>query len=48
MAREDWRETLVVTHWGCIRGLTGYEAKNGEILRHEITQPDAQAVDPAT
>ena len=35
-ARPNWRETLVVTHWGFIRGLTGHEAKNGEIVRHEL------------
>ena len=54
-AREDWRETLVVTHWGFIRGLTGHEAKNGELVRHQLPEPIArepaapctpQAVDP--
>ena len=37
-ARADWRETLIVTHWGFIRGLTGHEAKNGEIVRHELAR----------
>lgn len=31
----DWAEVLVVSHWGFIRGLTGHEAKNGEILKFD-------------
>lgn len=34
-ARQDWAEVLVVSHWGFIRGLTGHEAKNGEILKFD-------------
>ncbi len=34
-ATEDWHEVLVVSHWGFIRGLTGHEAKNGEILKFD-------------
>ncbi len=33
----DWREVLVVSHWGFIRGLTGHEAKNGEVLSFDPT-----------
>ncbi len=33
----DWREVLVVSHWGFIRGLTGHEAKNGEIIAFDPT-----------
>ncbi len=32
LAFDDWREVLVVTHWGFIRGLTGQEAANGAIV----------------
>ena len=31
----DWRETLVVTHWGVIRALTGRSVANGEWVRYE-------------
>ncbi|TQV79841.1 histidine phosphatase family protein [Denitrobaculum tricleocarpae] len=33
----DWPEVLVVSHWGFIRGLTGHEAKNGEVLSFDPT-----------
>ena len=29
----DPGDVAVVTHWGFIRALTGYEAKNAEIVR---------------
>ncbi|MBI3503850.1 MAG: histidine phosphatase family protein [Proteobacteria bacterium] len=32
-ALEDRGDVAVVTHWGFIRALTGYEAKNAEIVR---------------
>lgn len=43
--REDsgWRQTGVVTHWGFIRGLTGYEARNGEIVQHDLDAEAASA-----
>jgi len=28
----DWREVAVVSHWAFIRGLTGYEARNAELV----------------
>lgn len=31
-AWQDWREVAVVSHWGFIRGLTGYEARNAELV----------------
>ncbi|SMF08929.1 Broad specificity phosphatase PhoE [Tistlia consotensis] len=34
-AREDWRETLVVSHWAFIRGLTGEAIANGTHLRFD-------------
>lgn len=33
--REDWARTLVVSHWGFIRGLTGERVKNCEMLRYD-------------
>jgi broad specificity phosphatase PhoE len=33
----DWRRVAVVSHWGFIRGLTGIETKNGELVRFELT-----------
>ena len=40
---DGWRRLGVVTHWGFIRGLTGYEAKNGEIVLHDLDSPGASA-----
>ena len=37
-AIEDWHRVLVVTHWGFIRGLTGKEVDNADILRFDPTQ----------
>lgn len=34
---EDWHRVLVVTHWGFIRGLTGQEVTNAEIVRYDPT-----------
>ena len=39
----DWPGTLVVTHWGFIRGLTGLELGNAEFLRFD---PSAAVVSP--
>jgi len=33
----DWPETLVVSHWGFIRGLTGRSVENAALLRHDPT-----------
>jgi len=33
----DWRTTVVVTHWGVVRALTGVRIKNGEMLRLDPT-----------
>lgn len=38
----DWQRVAVVTHWGFIRGVTGIEARNGELVRfdpHAATAP---------
>ncbi len=35
--REDWPETLVVSHWGFIRGLTGRSVENATLIRHDPT-----------
>lgn len=34
-AAEDWSRVAVITHWGFIRGLTGAELANGELLRFD-------------
>jgi broad specificity phosphatase PhoE len=31
-ALADWRRVAVITHWGFIRGLTGQEARNGQLV----------------
>ena len=31
----DWRRVAVITHWGFIRGITGIEARNGELVRFD-------------
>lgn len=38
-ATRDWSETLVVTHWGFIRSLTGHRVKNATVLRLDPTLP---------
>ncbi|WP_119460534.1 histidine phosphatase family protein [Rhodospirillaceae bacterium SYSU D60014] len=42
-ATADWRRVAVVTHWGFIRGLTGHEAENCEMIRFD---PVAGRIDP--
>ena len=45
-AMADWREVACVTHWGFIRGLTGRELRNGELIRfdpHGHPLPDGDA-----
>jgi broad specificity phosphatase PhoE len=45
-ASSNWPGTVVITHWGVIRALTGRRVSNGEIVRfdptveHEIPHPD--------
>ena len=34
-ARDDWRHTLVVSHWAFIKGLTGEAVANGQDLRFD-------------
>lgn len=38
-ALEDWRDTLVVSHWGFILAMTGQRVMNGEWLRCDPTAP---------
>ncbi len=33
----DWQETLIVSHWGFIRGLTGQSVQNATLVRHDPT-----------
>jgi broad specificity phosphatase PhoE len=35
----DWRHVAVVSHWGFIRTLTGYEARNAELVAFDPTAP---------
>lgn len=35
-ARADWRETVVVSHWGFLRALTGTAVQNGAVLRLDL------------
>jgi broad specificity phosphatase PhoE len=35
----DWQQVAVVTHWGFIRGITGLEARNGELVRFDPHTP---------
>ncbi len=35
--RRDWPDTLVVSHWGFIRGLTGQSVQNATLVRHDPT-----------
>ena len=39
VARPDWQETLVVSHWGFIVGLTGQHLQNGEWMRYDPSAP---------
>jgi broad specificity phosphatase PhoE len=45
----DWRGTLVVTHWGVIRALTGHRVENAELVRFDPTaaHPGGGTVVPA-
>ena len=36
-ALEDWRHLLIVTHWGFIRGLTGQEVGNADVVPYDPT-----------
>jgi len=35
----DWRDTLVISHWGFILALTGRSVTNGEWMRFDPTDP---------
>lgn len=36
---EDWRHTVVVSHWGFILAMTGQSVTNGQWLRCDPTEP---------
>lgn len=38
-AKDDWPGTLVVTHWGVIRALTGHRVQNADLVRFDPTTP---------
>jgi broad specificity phosphatase PhoE len=35
---QDWRHVAVVSHWGFIRGLTGHDARNAELVPFDPTR----------
>jgi len=39
----DWQRVAVITHWGFIRGITGIEARNGELVRFDPHGPPSAA-----
>ena len=45
---EDWQKTLVVSHWGFIRGLTGHTVDNAQLVEFDPfdTHPGGGAVVP--
>lgn len=43
-ALPDWRDTLVVSHWGFILAMTGERLMNGEWLRCDPTAPAPAAI----
>ncbi|HVZ06384.1 histidine phosphatase family protein [Rhodopila sp.] len=43
-AREDWAETLVVSHWGFILSMTGRSVMNGQWLRCDPSQPGPESL----
>ena len=49
-ALPDWSDTLVISHWGFIRALTGLRVPNGHLLRfdpHSRVARDLMASDLA-
>jgi broad specificity phosphatase PhoE len=40
--RHNWRRIAVVSHWGFIRGLTGLETRNGELVQFDPAGPGWQ------
>lgn len=45
-ARNDWAETLVVSHWGFILALTGEQLANGGWMRCDPTGPAPEVASP--
>lgn len=43
-ALEDWRDTLVVCHWGFIMSLTGLSVQNGQWLRFDPNAAPPQTI----
>ncbi len=43
-ARADWRETLVVSHWGFLLALSGSSLQNGQWMRYDPTTPPPEAI----
>ena len=43
-ALDDWRHTLVVSHWGFILCMTGRSVTNGQWLRCDPTEPAPETI----
>jgi len=43
-ALDDWRHTVVVSHWGFILSMTGESVNNGQWLRHDPTGPEPESI----
>jgi broad specificity phosphatase PhoE len=41
---DDWKHTLVVSHWGFILAMTGNRLMNGEWLRCDLTEPHPENI----
>ncbi len=46
--RPDWRETVVVSHWGFLRALTGTAVQNGTVLRLDLEAEPPGGVEVVT
>ncbi len=44
-ALPDWRDSVVVCHWGFIMGLTGQSVMNGEWISWDPTRPPPDRID---
>ena len=42
LARGDWEEAVVVSHWGFIRALVGREISNGSVIQYHIEEQNVR------
>ncbi len=43
-AADDWRETILISHWGFILALTGQSVMNGQWIRFDPHAPRPEAI----